>query len=62
MWRMLVGQQDTKYGTFFFREKKLELRVAATGAADPEKEVVQKGKKRLKLMLHDNMIFSKENS
>lgn len=24
---------------FFFREKKLELRVAATGATDPEKKV-----------------------
>lgn len=35
-----LGQQETSDRIFFFfREKKLELRVAATGAADPEKEV-----------------------
>lgn len=45
---------DTKEGmictNFFFREKKLGLRVAATGATDPEKEVEKNGKNRLKLI------------
>lgn len=37
--RVTRTERMESFALFDFREKKLELRVAATGATDPEKEV-----------------------